>query len=689
MNRIVYSLICLLGLNISLIAQEDFRKTAPQGGPAPRIELGESTQFTLDNGLTVIVVENNRLPRVSFQLLVDVPPLVEGDKAGAASIAGQLLRSGTSQRSKAEIDEAIDYIGASLSASSGGVFGSSLSKHKEALLEIMSEVVRTPSFPEDEFAKTKQQVISSLLAGKEDPNEIAGRVANVLRYGDDHPYGETATEESIESLELADIRAYYEAYFKPNIAYLAIIGDITVAEARKVAEQYFGDWEQGTVEKSNFTNPTPPASNQVVLVNKPGAVQSVIHVTYPVYLKSGDPDRMAALLMNTILGSGSRGRLFRNLREDKGYTYGAYSQLAPDQEVGYFTANTSVRNEVTDSSIMEILQEMETLRTEVVDEDYLQEAKNRIIGAFARGTESPQTIANYALNIIRYGLDADYYQTYLERLAAVTPEDVRAAAQKYLRPDAAYIFVVGNQREIMDQLSGLGEVTLLDIYGQPATELPDAGDMTAEQVIDNYLDAIGGMETLQAVQDLTIEMETAIQGQQMIIKNIKKAPNKLLSQVSMMGNVMQEMAFDGEKGVVTAMGQKQPIEGEAAADAANEAMIFPELAYTAATQIELTGMEEIAGTPAYVLVITSASGKVKTEYFAQSTGLKLRTVVAVEAQGQNITSTVDYSDYQNVDGVLFPFTQKTTGGPMPFPIEMKVKSISLNTGVADELFKTE
>ena len=678
-----------MGLSLSLNAQEDFRKKAPKGGPAPKIELGESTTFKLDNGLTVIVVENDRLPRVNFQLLVDAPPIVEGEKAGAASIAGQLLRSGTTKRSKAEIDEAVDFIGASLGASAGGVFGSSLTKHTDALLEIMQEVVLMPSFPEEELTKIKDQLKSSLAASQEDPNTIAGRVGDILRYGADHPYGEFTTEQTIDNIALVDIRAYYDTYFKPNISYLAIVGDISVAKAKQVANEYFGDWERGEVKKPTFTNPSTPEKTKVVLVNKPGAVQSVINVTYPVYMKTADKDRMAARLMNAVLGSGSRGRLFRNLREDKGYTYGAYSQLSPDQEVGYFSASASVRNEVTDSSIMQILNELKRIRTEVVDAQTLQETKNRISGAFARGTESPQTIANYALNIIRYDLPDDFYASYLERLEAVSAKEIQAAAQKYIRPEGAYIFVVGNQEEVMGQLEQFGDVELLDIYGQPVKAAVSAGDMTPMGVINRYLNALGGKNTAEAVKDVTIEMEASIQGQTMTTKMIKKAPAKMKMEVSMMGSLVQSVTFDGTAGSMNMMGQSQKIEGEAAVGMKKQAAIFPELMYDENTALELKGIEELNGEEVYVLQLKTATGGTEVSYFSVDTGLKLRTVSTEQAQGQTMTTTVDFMDYQEEGGIQFPRVQKTSGGPMPFPIEMKVQSVQINSGVADELFNIE
>lgn len=688
MNKLLYTFLLCLGFSMSLHAQEDFRKTAPKGGPAPKIELGESTTFTLDNGLTVIVVENDRLPRVNFQLTVDVPPMLEGDIAGTASIAGQLLRTGTTKRSKAEIDEAVDFLGASLSSGSGGIFASSLTKNSDALLEIMREVLLMPSFPEDEFTKVIDQTKAGIASAENDPNAIAGRVADILRYGADHPYGEYITEETINKITLDDVKAYYNTYFKPNISYLVIVGDITVAKAKKIANQYFGEWEKGMVEKPEFKNPASPESTKVVFVNKPGATQSIINVTYPVYLKTSDKDRMAARLMNSILGGGGRGRLFRNLREDKGYTYGSYSSLSPDQEVGYFNASASVRNEVTDSSIVEILSEMNRLGTEKVSEDILQEKKNEITGSFARGTESPQSVASYALSIIRYGLKKDHYETYLERLQAVSADDILAAAKKYVTPDNAFIFVVGNQDDVLPQLEQFGEVEILDIYGNPVKAPTSAGDMTAQGVIDNYLEAIGGREKLQMVEDLSLEMQASIQGQTMTMKTVKKLPNKLLIEASMMGSVVNKTVFDGEKGSISMMGQSQQIEGEAAKSLKSQASIFPEIDYDDNTKMELDGVEEINGQEVYVLKLEPMDGTSVVEYFYKESGLKARTIATTEAQGQTITQTVDYDDYQEVDGILYPFSQKTSG-MAPFPIEMKVISVKVNTGVSGDTFKVE
>ncbi|MFQ5448560.1 MAG: M16 family metallopeptidase, partial [Saprospiraceae bacterium] len=365
-NRILIIIFGVLFLGQNIWAQDDFRKTAPKPGPAPHIELGEAEQFTLDNGLRVIVVENHKLPRVSFQIFVDVPPFLEGEQAGYASIAGQLLNKGTESHTKAEIDAAVDFIGASLRTSAKGVTGSCLTKHKDKLLNLMSEVLLTPTFPEDEFEKIKKQTLANLAQNKDDPNAIAANVSSVLRYGKDHPYGEVQTEESTEKITVETCKSYYGTYFKPNISYLIVTGDISANEVKQLAPKYFGSWQKGEVKKVHFDSPAKPAATELDFVDKTGAVQSVINITYPVNLKPGAPDALPAKVMNTILGAYFSSRLNANLREDKAYTYGARSRLNSDTYAGSFTASASVRNEVTDSALTQFLLELNKLRNEEV-----------------------------------------------------------------------------------------------------------------------------------------------------------------------------------------------------------------------------------------------------------------------------------------------------------------------------------
>ena len=263
-------------------------------------------------------------------------------------------------------------------------------------------------------------------------------------YGKEHPYGEMDSEETVKSITLDMCKKYIDTYFRPNISYLAIVGDINKAKAKTLVEKYFGKWVKKDVPKNTFQNPKAPIVNKVALIDRASSVQSVISVCYPVELPIGSDDAMKTKVANLILGGSATGRLFMNLREAKAYTYGAYSNLTPDKLIGKFSASTKVRNTVTDSAITEIMNEMKKLEMKKVSETELQNAKNLLAGGFIRSLEQPATIANFAINIARYNLPKDYYKNFLKNLSAVTVDDVQAIAKKYIKPNNANIVIVGN-----------------------------------------------------------------------------------------------------------------------------------------------------------------------------------------------------------------------------------------------------
>jgi len=676
-------------MSTALFGQETFRENPPEPGPAPEIQLADYESFMMDNGMRVIVVTNNKLPRVSYQLSLNVPLHMEGDEAGLSSMAGQMLRNGTTNRTKAQLDKEIDFIGASLSSSGQGLFGSSLTKHEDKLLELMTDVLYNPSFPEDEFDKLQTQTKSGITASKDSPDFIASNVSRVMVYGQDHPYGEVESEETIENITAEKCRAYYTTYFKPNIATLVVVGDVSMAKVKRNVKKYFGDWEPEEMEEPSFPKPQPPASTQVDFVDKKGAVQSVVNITYPVYLKPGDDDFIAANVMNSILGGGSNGRLFKNIREDKGYTYGAYASLSTDEEVGRFNASASVRNEVTDSALVEFMYEFARLRTKPVSERELMLARNNLAGSFARSLESPQTIARFAINTYRYDLPEDYYANYLKRLSAVSTYEVMEVAKKYIKPDQAHIVVVGSKSEVAEKMEQFGEVKFFDMFGNPAKTKTAGADVTAQQVIDNYLSAIGGKDKLMQVEDLTVRMSTTVQGMSMEVTNQQVADGKLAVDVKMNGNSMQNIVYDGEKAKVSQMGNSQVVEGEQADAYKAQAKMFPEMYYAdMGAEMNLEGIEAVDGADAYVVNIIMPGGQNKTEYYGVESGLKLKEVATQTVQGQTITQTSVFGDYQKVDGILFPFSMESSGA-MPFPVNFKTEEIKVNTGIPDTTFVIE
>jgi len=668
---------------------EAFRKKAPMAGPAPTIQLGDYETFTLDNGLKVILVEDHNTPAVSFSLSIDQPPYIEGEKAGYAEMAGDLLATGTKTRTKAQIDEGVDFIGATLSAYSSGVYGNSLTKHKDELLTIMSDVLLNPTFPEKELVKLKKQKMSALQQEKDDPGAIASNVAGILNYGSNHPYGEIVSEKTVEKITRQDCIDFYTTYFKPNISYLVVTGDMTLSELKPLAKKYFGAWKKGGVPKANMPQISFPDNTMIAFVNKPGAVQSNIKITYPVDMKPDSPDRIKTRVANALLGGFFGSRLNKNLREDKAYTYGARSSVGVDRYVAAFNAGASVRNAVTDSSIIQFIYEMNRMTDEKPGDEELSRVKSVLAGQFARSMENKATIARFALSMMKYNLPKDYYATYLKKLEAVTAEDVLEMSKKYIKPSNSYIIVVGNQDDVVANLKRIapaGGVHYFDSQGSKV-EPPkrSIAGMTAQQVVDNYIQAIGGKDAVAKIKTIRSVAEGNIQGQPMKMTFLSTIYDQSKMEVSAGGMVMQKIIYSKGAGIQEAMGQKQPL-GETEIEGMKESGVPIKEARFAEMGIKLAlkSIEVVDGVEAYKVLATSPSGKETTYYFNADTGLKMQEMTS--QAGMTVTS--KYEDYKEVDGVKFSH-KLTQLGVAPFPLEFKVTELKTNVILDEDAFDTK
>ncbi|MBK7104268.1 MAG: insulinase family protein [Ignavibacteriae bacterium] len=676
---------------LSLVAQVD-RTVQPKPGPAPEINMGEYESFTLDNGLKVFVIENHKLPKINFNLIIDRDPILEKENTGYIELAGQLLRRGTLTRSKEKIDEEIDFIGANLNTSGISISGSSLTKHFDKLMEIFSDVLLNSDFKQEELDKLKKQMLSGLAAAKEEPDAIASNLRSVLTYGADHPYGEVMTEQSVNSISLDMCKNYYKKFFKPNIGYLVFVGDINLKEAKKISEKFLSKWEKGEIENLTFPTPKAPLVTKVGISNRDASVQSVVNVTYPVELEKNSPDLIKASVMSAVLGGTFSARLNQNLREKHGYTYGAGSSLNSDKVIGNFNASATVRNSVTDSAITEIFNELKRLRNEKVPELELERIKSYLNGSFSRSLENPQTIARFALNIAMYNLPKDYYKNYLKNLSLVTADDVQEMAKKYLKPSNAQIIVVGNAKEVAENLkkfSVSGKVQYYDIYGKeydPNVKKVEEG-ITAENIIEKFIEATGGREKISAVTDKIVEYKGVVQGMNIKLTMAQKAPNKLFQELDFSVG-KQTTVFDGEKGKVEGMGQVQNLEGEMLDELKFQAILNSFLDYAKNNvKIELDGIETINGKDAYKIISTIPSGKKSTQYYDKETSLKIREVNSVTSPQGTFTQTIDLDDYRDVDGMKHPFKLAQTLGPQS--INLEVTSVKTNSGLSDSMFEVK
>lgn len=688
MKKIILSLVIAL-TTVSLYAQKD-RTTMPEAGPAPTINLEEPTRFELKNGLTVMVVENHKLPRVSIQLSIDNPPSLEGEKVGVSSLAAGLLGNGSTNISKDAFNEEVDFLGASLNFGASSAFASSLSKYFPRILELMADAAINPNFTEEEFQKEKEKLLTGLKSQEKDVSAMAGRVQSAIAYGKEHPYGEFATEESVNKVSLEDAKKFYQTYFNPNNAFLVIIGDVDTKAVKKLVKKHFNSWEKGAQVLTNWKNPVASNEATINFIDMPNAVQSEVSVQNVVNLQMKDPDYLPTLMANRILGGGGSARLFQNLREDKAYTYGSYSSIGNSKYVpSRFRAYASVRNAVTDSAAVQILEEIQKITAEPVTQKELDAAKATYVGNFVMALERPSTIANYALNIETEGLPKDFYKTYLERINAITVADVQQAAGKYFSTENTQVVVTGKGKEVLENLEKMtfqGKKlpvkyfnTNADQVEKPEYKMELPAGVTAQSVIENYLDAIGGRGVLEKVKTVSIFASGEVQGMALNFQLIRTSDNQFMQNIEMMGRSMSKQVFNGENGYAMMQGQKMDLNPQQAAMIKDEAQPFYEL-HLDPEAISLEGIEKVDGENAYKVRVSDN----RVAFYNVTSGQKIQEITTTEMMGQTIESTMKFGDYKEASGIMFPFYLGQMMGPQL--IEFTIEKIEVNSGVTAEDF---
>jgi len=656
-----------------LSAQKIDINAMPKPGPTPAINIAKPKTFQLKNGMTVMVVENNKLPRVNVSLSMDRQPYFEGDVAGVSEIMADQLGNGTTTLSKDAFNKKIDFLGANLNFSSAGASSNSLSKYFPEVLGLMADAIINPKFSADEIQKSKDRAVEGLKSSEKSADAIASRVSNALAYGKNTSRGEFETEESIKKIQLTDVQNVYKKYYAPDNAYLVIVGDVKYDQVKPMVEKAFSNWKKANTKFAALEPASNVAKTEINVVDVPSAVQSVVSVGNLNTLKMKDPSYFPATIANYILGGGGEARLFMNLREKNGFTYGAYSDMSASKYSPSFSAEASVRNEVTDKAVKEFLNEINAISTVKADE--LENAKAKLKGSFIMALEQPATIARFAVNQKVQDLPDDFYTNYLKSIDKVTSADVSNAVKTTILPNQSRIFIAGKASDISEGLEKLGyPVKYYDAYANPVAK-PTAQkvdpSVTVASVVDKYINAIGGKANLSKVNSYTMTGSMSMQGQNIDIKTTKAQGGKEIQIVSMGAMTLQKQVFDGKTGYSEQGGQKVQMTKEQIADNLKTTELFEELGFSKSGDYKLTGIEKINGEDSYAI----KSGD-KAYYYSVKTGLKTGETETVSTQGQTFTVPTTFADYKDVAGVKMPYT--ITVNQMGAEMVMKVKSYEVN-----------
>lgn len=651
-----------------LSAQKIDLNAMPKPGPTPAINIAAPKTFQLSNGLTVMVVENNKLPRVNTTLTMDRPPYYEGNIAGVSLLMAEQLDNGTTNLSKDEFNKKVDFLGATIGFSSNGASSNSLSKYFPEVLGLMADAIVNPKFSPVEIQNAKERIIEGLKADEKNASSIAERVSAALIYGKNTSRGEFKTPESINKIQLADVQNVYNKYYVPDNAYLVIVGDVKFDKIKPLVEKAFGNWKKANTKFPALEPAVNVSKTEINVVDVPSAVQSVLAVGNLNTLSMKDPNYFPATIANYILGGGGEARLFMNLREKNGFTYGAYSEMNASKYTPGFSAETSVRNDVTDKAIKEMMNELNVIST--IKPEELENAKAKLKGAFIMSLEKPGNIAKFALDLKTQNLPADFYTNYLKSIDKVTTADVTNAVKTNILPNQSRIFVAGKASDISEGLEKLGyPVKYFDKEANPVTK-PTAqkvnANVTIGSVADKYINAIGGLAAVKKVTSISADATTKVQGMDMSMKLIQAKGGKMMMEMKMMGNTLQKIVFDGKDGYAEAQGQKIPLNDKQKASMA-EPELFPELTFAQSTELKLAGIEKYNNEDSYVV-----KGPKQTYYYSVKTGLKTGEIKA----GEGGSIPTSFADYKDVSGVKLPFTIIQNMGGMD--INLAVQSYLIN-----------
>jgi zinc protease len=682
MRAIQYILgVCMLFITMQNHAQID-RSKRPQAGPAPKVSIGKPQTFTLPNGLKVLVVEDNKLPRVSINMTMDIDPYALGDKAGLDDLMGAMLGKGSVNISKEEFEEEIDFMGATLEIFESGAFASGLSRYFDRLLNMMAEAALRPNFTQEELDKEREKAIEGLKTDEKSAGAIANRVRNVLVFGRNHPFGEYVTVESLRNITLDDIKQHYAQYFVPGKAYMVISGDVKFADVKAKVTQAFGAWQKAMPPSTSFADPINVSATQINFIDVPNAVQAEVSFVNSVKLPMTHPDYFAVLIANEIVGGSFESYLNKTLREEKAWTYGARSSLNANKHVTTFRAGAPLKQAVLDSAILEVIKQIDRIRNQYVSAEDLELAKATFIGDFIRESGKPRSISSFALRIETQGLPANFYEKYLENISKVTAEDVKRVSNKYFMTGNARIVVAAKGSEVIDKIENIGlPVYYFDKWGNP-TEKPAsktiASDVTVQSVLNNYLNAIGGTELAKSVNTIKYYGSGEVQGMKLNVI-MAMIPGASLMEMKMGGMSLMKQVVNPKSGYVIQQGKKSDMPNEQWTELQTMAHPIKELLLINRKDLVLAGIEFVDDKECYVLSMGD-----KKFYYETKTGLKVAESDDIENNGEKMTLFTYYRDYDRVKGLLIPHRMSMNVG---VELDFKFSDVLINEEVTNKDFE--
>ncbi len=659
----------------------------PTPAPVKEVPFPKYVEKTLKNGMRVLIIEDHEQPTIMLRMQLTPGETADGDKTGLAGMTAGLLTKGAGSRSALDIAQALDGIGASISAAAAGdattVTASGLKKHLGSILEIYADVVTHPALASEELEKLRMQSIEGVRYGKSEPGQLVQALARKVVYGENHPYAKKESEQTLQSITLNDVKNFHQSYFRPGNAYLAVVGDVTDKEIIPMLEKAFGSWTGGKSTKVVIPKPDPMPVG-VYFIERPASVQSAFVITGSAEVFS-HPEFEKLSLTADMIGSGFGGRLFRTLRETYSYTYTPYGFVTRSKEANRFVAGADVRNAVTDSAIIVTQRELKRLGNEAPTEEELNRLKRYTVGSFLMSFESTEALASLlqlaALNDVPFKRIKDYPA----KVMSVKPAEISKIAAKYMNPDKMPVVVVGS-KDVLSKLEKFGTIYRfnLDIEPVRATKT-ESVDISAAELIERHVKALGGRDAISSLKTLVANSKVTLKAGPQSLQgtgvNKFKMPDKSASMVDI--TVMkQESWVVGNKAWESMNGQPaEEKNGSELEDALYNAQIIPlaamkELGYTA----KVNGKEG----DNYVMVITSPSGKEKTLYLDATTLMVTKSEYLQTTPQGTVPMMEEYSDYRDAGGVKFPHKIiLTMGGGMTI---LSTYTYDINTALDDKDF---